>query len=251
MKALTVDTIAVAAGLLVLMLALTMSPYRDLQAFQAVQTLDVAKYPSPEAASQVYWRVREEQLTAKFQLQDYGATLLIVGVCLACLRWAYRVSSLRDLIRDLQPIAPWKVWAFGFGAVILQISRDYLVVPLQMYRNEAPPWADSPGVAWMGNGLMALFYSAFTLLVGVIGAYRYSSGPSMASLLSKPSSVSLVWWILLGPIVLAFALWAALLIAAGGFEQLPAALCWLAFSLMWLAGKQSPANNALERERGQ
>jgi hypothetical protein len=232
------------------MLALTLSPYRDPQAFQAAQTLDVSKYSSPEAASQVYWRVREEQLTAKFQLQDYGATLLIVGVYLACLRWAFRVASLRHLIRDLETIAPWKVWVLGFGAVILQISRDYLVVALWMYRNEAPPWADSPGVVWMGNSRMALFYTAFTLLVGIIGAYRYSSGTTIASLLSRASSVSLVWWILLGPIVLAFALWAALLIAVGGFEQLPAALCWLAFSLMWLAGKQSAANNALERERG-
>ncbi|HRX88580.1 MAG TPA: hypothetical protein P5528_03960 [Steroidobacteraceae bacterium] len=135
-------------------------------------------------------------------------------------------------------VTAWRVWMLGALAFGFQVARDHLVVFLWAYRNVAPPWADSPNIAWLGNPSMAGCYLGLIVGLGLVGQMGCTRGHSIVGLSRPTTRPAMMWWLLLGPFVIAFALWSAMLIVAGAFEQLPSAICLFLFSLLWLVGKQ-------------
>lgn len=115
-----------------------------------------------EGDSQAYYAARDQALTPKYQLQDYGATILVLGLVVAILSWhpAKAPRSTLGFI-GLAVIAP-----------ILTVAGFVFDLVQGQSRWEFPPWADSLGIPLMGVPVMLLLglvwaFAHFILLAGV------------------------------------------------------------------------------------
>ncbi len=104
----------------------------------------------PQGDSEAYHAARAQALTPKYRLQDYGGTLLTLGVSVAVLSW-----------RPLKAPAS----SLGFIAVALlapSASVGALVFDLVQGQSRwaFPPWADSLGIPLMGIPIL--------LVVGIV-----------------------------------------------------------------------------------
>ncbi len=71
-------TILLLVGVTILAYAMSIAPYKD-------ETLFMQRYMALSAGqSAEYWKLRDEMLTPKFQLQDYGGTLVAVASTCRC-----------------------------------------------------------------------------------------------------------------------------------------------------------------------
>lgn len=112
--------------------------------------------------SQAYFEARTKALTPKYRLQDYGATMLLLGLFVAILSW--------------RPItAPRSKMGFiGMAIVAPTLTAGALVFDLVQgqARWEFPPWADSLGIPFMGVPILMIVglvwsFAHFILLAGV------------------------------------------------------------------------------------
>ena len=116
----------------------------------------------PDGNSEAYFAARDQAVTAKFKLQDYGLTLMACGLAIAAFRWR-----------------PFKAPPSRLGFVILAVAAPLLTVAGYVFdliqaqaRWEFPPWADSLGIPFMGVPVMLLIglvwaFAHFILLAGV------------------------------------------------------------------------------------
>jgi hypothetical protein len=112
--------------------------------------------------SQAYHAARGQALTPKYRLQDYGATVLVLGLVVAILRWRPLNAPGSKLgFISLAVIAP-TLTAVGFVFDLVQGQSRW----------EFPPWADSLGIPLMGVPVMLLLglawaFAHFIFLAGV------------------------------------------------------------------------------------
>jgi hypothetical protein len=112
--------------------------------------------------SQAYYRAREQALTLKFRLQDFGITTLVCALGLAAFkRWRPRAPRSRG------------------GFVILAVAAPLLMASALVFdlvqsqaRWEFPPWADSLGIPLMGVPVLLIVglawaFSHLVLLAGI------------------------------------------------------------------------------------
>ena len=116
----------------------------------------------PYGDSKAYFIARDQAVTPKFKLQDYGVTLLACALLLAAFRGRR-----------------FKAPPSRLGFVILAVAAPFLTVSGYIFdfmqaqaRWEFPPWADSPGIPLMGAPVMLFAgllwaFAHFLLLAGV------------------------------------------------------------------------------------
>jgi hypothetical protein len=115
-----------------------------------------------EGDSPAYYAARSQALTPKYRLQDYGATILVLGIVAALLSWRpVKAPRSRLGFIGLAVIAP-TLTATGFVFDLVQ----------GQWRWEFPPWADSLGIPLMGVPVMLVLglvwaFAHFILLAGV------------------------------------------------------------------------------------
>lgn len=116
----------------------------------------------PEGDSQAYFIAREQALTGKFALQDYGVTMLVFSLVLAAFNWQpFKAPRSLPSFLGVAVAAPFvTVGAFAFDLIQGQ------------GRWEFPPWADSLGIPLMGIPILLVAglvwaFSHFVLLAGV------------------------------------------------------------------------------------
>lgn len=116
----------------------------------------------PEGNSEAYSLAREQALTAKFNLQDYGITLLFFALAFAAFNWrAFKAPQSSLGFLGIAIFAP----ALSVGALIFDLVQGQA-------RREFPPWADSLGIPLMGVPVLlfaGLIWALahFVLLAGV------------------------------------------------------------------------------------
>ena len=116
----------------------------------------------PQGDSQAYFAARTEALTPKYKLQDYGATILVLGLVTAMLSWRPITAPASRLgFIGIAIIAP-TLTAIGFVFDLVQGHARW----------EFPHWADSLGIPLVGVPALLILglvwsFSHFILLAGV------------------------------------------------------------------------------------
>jgi hypothetical protein len=165
-------------GVIIIGYAYSLPPYND-------EALFMERYMAlSEGQSTEYWKLRDEMLTLKFQLQDYGGTLIAIaaGVFIVSHKgWRQLKSpSSRATLFGIAFVAP----LLTVGAYAFDLFQGYA-------RGEFPHWADSMGIPLMGVPvlLVVLLVWAGAQLAFLRSTYQSAS---LALAVSRRSN----WWLL-------------------------------------------------------
>ncbi len=206
-------------GLAILGYAYSMAPYRD-------EALFMERYMAlVDGQSDEYWRLRDEMLTAKFQLQDYGGTLVAfsIGVLLGFRKGWRRIRS---------PMTRTTLFVLAFVAPFLTVGAYVFDLFQGFARGEFPHWADSMAIALMG--VPALFLP----LLAWSGAHlTFLRGTYQSEFLCRAFSRHANWWLL----VVAFitAVLAAMFAVAGQYWYFIPGAVWFYFYISLAASRCS------------
>jgi hypothetical protein len=189
--------------------AYSLAPYTD-------ETVFLERYMAlANGQSTEYWELRDEMLTPKYQLQDYGTTLIAIAV-------GGLLVSLKGWRQLKSPTSRATLICIAFAAAFLTVGA-YVFDLLQAYgRGEFPHWADSMGIPLMGVPvlLVALLVWAGAQLVFLRRNYR--STP-LALALSRRSN----WWLLSISVITTILV--ALFVLAGQYWYAIPGVVWLYF----------------------
>lgn len=205
-------------GILLLGRSLSMQPYENEARFS--EALAEISYGQTEA----YTAVREQLLTPKYALQDYGITLLIAAVFLFLVfRFGRRFFS--------SPLPPWLIAVLAaalpfvtVGGVVFDLVQDF-------ERDVFPPWGDSLLIPLAGMPLL------FVLILIWLAVHLFLFWPGRR-LLTRPwtgasTMIGRAWLLLLTAV-------SAVVVCLAGAQGLywfavPAVLWILFYMALWRA----------------
>lgn len=195
------------AGVSLFVYSLTLLPYTDRELF-------MERYNNiPMGQSEEYWKLRGEMLTPKYQLQDYGITLMVAAVI------AFIITR-GERVRIESPKSRARLLALGiFLPFITGVGNAYDLFQL-LFRGENPWWADSIGIPLMGIPVLVVLLLIWSMvhLVFIKGHNR------MPAAITKASAGTSVW------LIIVMVLTAIPTIICTGFGQY-----WYAIpGLLWL-----------------
>ena len=210
-------------GVAIICYAYSIAPYKD-------ETLFMERYMAlSDGQSAEYWKLRDEMPTPKFQLQDYGGTLIAIaaGVFIVSRKGWRQLKSpnSRAMLFGVAFIAPF----LTVGAYVFDLFQGYA-------RGEFPHWADSMGIPLIGVPVLlaVLLVWSGAQLAFLRGSYQ--SAP-LALAMSRRSN----WWLLsISAITVALV---ALCASVGQYWYAIPGVVWLYFYLS-LAATGRAANAA-------
>jgi len=206
-------------GVAILGYAYSLAPYKD-------EALFTERYMAmSDGQSKEYWKLRDEMLTPKFQLQDYGGTLiaLSIGVLLVSRKGWRHLKS---------PKSRATLFGLAFAAPLLTVGA-YVFDLLQGFaRGEFPHWADSMAIPLMGVPVLLLL-----LLVWSGAHLAFLRGPYHSELLSHALSRQANWWLL--AVAAITAVLAAFSAAVGQYWYAIPGVVWLYFYISLAASRRS------------
>lgn len=138
-------------GVIFLGYAYTLDPFQNMALFES----EYAKLNNGQ--TQEYFKLRNELLTPKYSLENYGVTLIIFSFIILVVKFKgfKNLSSPKTTIRMV------------FIAILLPFATIfslYFDLMLSMYRNELPHWADSLGIPMMALYPLFIFQSIWVLI---------------------------------------------------------------------------------------
>ncbi|WP_035383459.1 hypothetical protein [Ferriphaselus sp. R-1] len=159
--------------------ALTLSPYKNEQLF-------MERYISMSAGqSEEYWKLRDEMLTPKFQLEDYGVTLAAIAVVMFFVTRKGQVRLQSPNSRNTLIMLAITLPFLSVGGYVFDLFQAY-------NRGEFPHWADSMGIPLMGVPIQFII-----LLVWSLAHLSFLRGTSQPSTpLVYAVSLKSNWWLL-------------------------------------------------------
>ncbi|HIP47677.1 MAG TPA: hypothetical protein EYG92_01745 [Lutibacter sp.] len=179
-----------------------------------------------EESFEAFYALREKYLTNRFQYQNYGVTLLSLGIFLMFLTrkgWK-NISS---------PNTNWKIFLLGFSAALLTTVGYIGDLFLEFARGSYPHWADSLGIPLAGVpvSFMIFFGWAAVNMLGMNG--KFNAGVSISNM----GYHNINWWYA----ILAFVttLITSLCIYDGFFWLVLPGVLWLYFYLSIMAGRKA------------
>jgi len=211
-----ISFVLILIGLSLVGYSMTLQPYTDRSRFYE-ESLELA---TTTQDSQAYWRLREEMLTGKFRLQDYGATFLSLGVLLFFL----------SLVKFRAPSRKWMIVAIGIGLPFLTVTGFVLDLLQGMVRDEFPSWADSLAIPLMN--VPVHFVILLVWAVAHLGFLRrsYLGNAPLRYALSRHSNL---WLLFVSSVT--FLLTGLLVLDGSYFYAVPGCV-WLYFYLSLAAG---------------
>ncbi|MEW5786926.1 MAG: hypothetical protein AB1899_03630 [Pseudomonadota bacterium] len=206
-------------GIAILAYAYSIAPYKD-------EALFMERYMALSAGqSNEYWQLRDEMLTPKFQLQNYGGTLVTLAV-------AVFFVSRRGWQQLKSPKSRVALLGLAFATPFLTVGA-YVFDLLQAFdRGEFPHWADSMGIPLMGvpvNLVVLLLWSGAHL--------AFLRGPYQPVFLSQAISRQANWWLLV--IAALTALLSVLFAFEGAYWYAIPGVAWLYFYVSLAAVRRS------------
>jgi hypothetical protein len=198
--------IALLVGLAMLVYAMTLPAYTDEKTFQH-------RYGEMKAGdSAAFYALREEMLTPKYKLQDYGVCVLLLSGVLALRRRIWRMATPRSTLPFIATalLAPF----LAAAAFVFDLSQG-------QNRGEFPHWADSLGIPLMGLPALFLVCIVWSLahLTFLAGVRR-----NVVPLRRAFSRSSNFWLLLVAAVTLALT---ALLLAEGAYWYALPCVVWL------------------------
>jgi len=175
--------------------------------------------------SEEYWKLRDEMLTPKFQLEDYGITLAAIAL-------AVFLVTRKGQVRLQSPNSRKALVALAIVLPFLTVG-GYIFDLLQAFdRGEFPHWADSMGIPLMGAPIQFIILLVWSLahLSFLRGGYQ------PAASLVQAVSLKANWWLLFVSVVTA--LLALLCVALGQYWYAIPGTLWLYLYLSLGAGRR-------------
>lgn len=172
------SAILLLVGVAILGYAYSLAPYKD-------EALFTERYMAmSNGQSNEYWKLRDEMLTPKFQLQDYGGTLvaLSIGVLLVSRKGLRHLKS---------PESRATLFGLAFAAPFLTVGAYAFDLFQGFFRGEFPHWADSMGIPLMGVPILLL-----VMLVWAGAHLAFLRGTYNSEHLSRALSPQANWWLL-------------------------------------------------------
>lgn len=123
-------------------------------------------------ASEKFYALRDQYLSNKYRLQDYGFTFLILGVALLLL--------FREGKPVTAPSSNAKIALVGFGAALLTTIGYIGDLFLEFYRGSYPWWADSMGIAIMGVPFLAFIFLGWAAVNLLAMNGKFEAGASIS-----------------------------------------------------------------------
>lgn len=207
-------------GAIIFGYASSLAPYKDEEAFEQ-------RYMALSAGQNAeYWKLRDEMLTPKFKLQDYGGTLVAAGVlALLISRRGWRnLRSPGSRVRLL--MLALAVPFLTVGAYIFDLLRG-------LEHGEFPHWADSIGIPLMAIPplLVILLAWAGVHLLFLRRHYR-------PTVLTQAVSFKANWWLLFVAAVTTALV--VLCVAVGKYWFAVPGMGWLYLYLSLAASRRLP-----------
>lgn len=165
-------------GIVILSYAYSLPPYTD-------EALYNARYMALiQGQTAEFWKLRNEMLTSKYQLQDYGGTLIVLAVML------FFVA--RKGFKQLRsPSTPTKLLGVALLAPLLTAGGSAFDLLQAFDRGELPHWADS-----MGIPLIDMPFLFIVLLIWACGHLLFLRGSYRPAPLSLAISTRSNLWLL-------------------------------------------------------
>lgn len=197
----------------------SIAPYKDGALF-------MERYMALSAGqSAEYWQLREEMLTPKFRLQDYGGTFI-------ALAFGLLLISRRGWRNLKAPNSRAALLAVAFASPLLTVVAYIFDLLLGFERQEFPHWADSMGIPLMGVPMLLV------VLLAWAGAHlAFLASPYRSALLSQAASLKANWWLIgLAAVTAALVL---LCVSVGLYWYAVPGTVWLYFYLSLAATRRS------------
>lgn len=176
--------------------------------------------------SKDFYELRRRSLTTSLRLQDYGLTVISLGIlAIATARWRQTVSAL--------PKKKVTVAAFGAVAAFVAVAAQVGSLYLDFDRGEFPHWADSLGIPMAG---MPVMFIALLLWAGAHSLLVEEKDSAVWRLTLRHSN----WW--LAFLVSATGIILVISAAVGDFWQVIPAALWIGFYFsIWISrSKKEP-----------
>jgi hypothetical protein len=165
-------------GVTILTYSLLLSPYKDEKAFRdRYMAMSVGQ-------NEEYSKLRDEMLTPKYDLQDYGVTLITVAVCILI------------ITRNIFTKAP----KTRLAVVILAIVLPFLTIggfAFDLFqgnaRGEFPHWADSLGIPLMGIPIQFIVFLFWSLIHLLFLRNYYAPSAPLALAVSREANLWLLF----------------------------------------------------------
>lgn len=199
--------------------AYSLAPYKDAALF-------MERYMAlSDGQNDEYWKLRDEMLTPKYKLQDYGGTLvaLSIGVLLVCRRGWRQLKSPKSR-------AGWL--GLAVATPLLTVGACIFDLLQGSARGEFPHWADSMAIPLMG--VPALF---LVLLIWSGAHLAFLRRPYHSEVLSRAWSRQTNWWLLTIAMITTAVI--ALSAAAGEYWYATAGTFWLYFYISLAVSRHS------------
>lgn len=165
-------------GIAIIGFASSLAPYKD-------EALFTKRYMAlSNGQSTEYWKLRDEMLTPKFQLQDYGGTLVAIAA-------AVFIVSRKGWRQLKSPNSRAALFGIAFVAPFLTVGGYVFDLFQGFGRGEFPHWADSMGIPLMGVPVMLVVLLVWSGAHLAFLRRSYQSTP-LAVALSRKSN----WWLL-------------------------------------------------------
>jgi hypothetical protein len=217
----TIPYIITVIGLVIFGYSLTLKPYTNEDEYNS-------KYMqiSGENRSELFYDLREEYLTIKYPLADYGLTTVIIGLILIFILFR-GWSEFRTL--------PSKKWIISIGfAAVLSTVLCYVGDLFNEYsRGSSPNWADSLGIPLMSVLPMLVILTIWLgfNLIGLRGDFK--ANIPVSSL--RFSNIN-YWYLTISILTIIILI---LMIIEGYFWMLLPGFLWLYFYISILIGRRT------------
>ncbi len=187
-----------AVAILLIAFSSMLAPYKDASLVHAAQTMNYKDFPSPHAASQKYWAIRDSQLTPKYLLEDYGFLLLQVALMLIIARWIFKIRTAHDLLYLRTPSRYFMVVLTGIAASVILYGTFTLSLFLDLSRDLYPPWGDSISISLMGIFALMPLVLIGVGLFAVAGYPHVQKGVLIANAFKKGLRPRWIWMLMFG-----------------------------------------------------
>jgi hypothetical protein len=198
--------------------ACSMAPYTDEALFmERYMALSVGQ-------SAEYGKLRDEMLTPKFQLQNYGCSLISLAA------GAFFVSQ-KGWRRLKSPHSRAALFMVALAAPVLTIIAYIFDLFLGFARGEYPHWEDSIGIPLMGAPALL-----FLLLTWAGAHLAFLRSPYRPALLSEATSLKANWWLL--SVAAVTAVLVLLFLSVGYYWYALAGIVWCYFYVSLAAARR-------------
>jgi hypothetical protein len=215
-------------GLAIVLLGITLLGY----SFTLDRYTDVNAYneryfsinSSSSDASEQFAALRDEYLTSKFALENYGLTTLILGV-IAMIVGGIGYKRIKTPSKRI-----WLI-LIGLCASVLVCLASVGEIYLGLYRDSYPHWADSIGIALFTAPFLLLVFLLWTGIMLIWMQRPFISGVVLFPLNIRNSNKFLLIVLILTTIILLY------LIVTGSFWMIIPGAFWIYFYISIIQGK--------------